>query len=98
MSIIHRKLKPVDQNVGDQVLHVYRTPETVTSRSECWKPGTGNGNGNGKQEPRQFHVYRKQEFLHVCRTPGHHNLHVYRTPEAETRRLSPRHIILFPLT
>ncbi len=40
MSIVHRKLKPVDQNVGDQALHVYRTPETENSRSECRRPGT----------------------------------------------------------
>jgi hypothetical protein len=40
MSIVHRKLKPVDQNVGDQALHVYRTPETENSRSECKRPGT----------------------------------------------------------
>ncbi len=52
MSIVDRKLKPVDENLGDQALHVYRTPETETSRSECRRPGTGNG--NGKQEPSQF--------------------------------------------
>ncbi len=34
MSIVHWKLKPVDQNVGDQALHVYRSPETETSRSD----------------------------------------------------------------
>jgi hypothetical protein len=35
MSIIHRKLKPVDQNVGDQALHVYRTLETETNSTGC---------------------------------------------------------------
>ncbi len=30
MSIVHQKLKPVEQNVGDQALHVYRTLETET--------------------------------------------------------------------
>jgi hypothetical protein len=40
MSIVHRKLKPVERNVGDQAFNVYRTPETETSRSECRRPGT----------------------------------------------------------
>jgi hypothetical protein len=40
MSIVHRKLKLVDQNVGDQALHVTHTPETETSRSECRRLGT----------------------------------------------------------
>ncbi len=40
MSIVHQKLNPVDQNVGDQALHDYRTPETETSRSECCRAGT----------------------------------------------------------
>jgi hypothetical protein len=40
MSILHRKLKPVDQNLGDLALHVYRTPETETSKTECRRPGT----------------------------------------------------------
>jgi hypothetical protein len=40
MSIVHRKLKPVDQNVGDQALPVYHTLETETSRSECRKQST----------------------------------------------------------
>ncbi len=35
MSIVHRKLKPVEQNVGDQALHVYPTPETETNRTGC---------------------------------------------------------------
>jgi hypothetical protein len=40
MLILHRKLKPVDQNVGDLALHVYHTPETETSKTECRRPGT----------------------------------------------------------
>ncbi len=46
MSIVNRKLKPVNQNV-DQVLHVYRTPEAETSDQNV--------------EDQAFHVYRKPE-------------------------------------
>jgi hypothetical protein len=34
-TIVHQKLEPIDQNVGDQALHVYHTPETETSISKC---------------------------------------------------------------
>jgi hypothetical protein len=47
MSIVHRKLKPVDQNLGDLALHVYRTPETETSKQNV-----------GDQA---LHVYRTPE-------------------------------------
>jgi hypothetical protein len=59
MSIVHRKLKPVDQNVGDQALHVYRTPEL--------KPLDQNV---GDQA---LHVYRTPETetsRTECRRPG----------------------------
>jgi hypothetical protein len=51
MSIVHRKLKPVEHSIEDQALHVYRTPETEISRSECRRPGTRNGNRNRNRNP-----------------------------------------------
>jgi hypothetical protein len=72
MSIVHRKLKPVDQNVGDQQAHhVFRTPETETI-------STGYGGIEA------FHVYRTAETetsRSKCRRSA---LHVFCTPETET--------------
>jgi hypothetical protein len=62
MSITHRKLKPVEQNVGDQALHVYHTPETETSRIECRSLGD-----------HALHVYHTPETetgRSECRRPG----------------------------
>jgi hypothetical protein len=72
MSIVHRKLKPVDQNVGDQALHVYRTPETETSRSGCRTPGTLS--------------IVHQRLKPVDQNVEDQALPVYQTPETETSR------------
>jgi hypothetical protein len=59
MSIVHRKLKPKDQNVGDQAFYVYRTPETETIDQNV-----------GDQA---FYVYRTPETetsRSECRRPG----------------------------
>jgi hypothetical protein len=74
MSIVHRKLKPVDQNVGDQALHVYRTPETETSRSECRRPC------------KHFMSIVHRKLKPVDQNVGDQALNVYRTPETETSR------------
>jgi hypothetical protein len=59
MSIVHRKLKPVDQNLGDLALHVYRTPEIETSKQNV-----------GDQALHVYHTLETETSRSECRSPG----------------------------